>query len=220
MDKIMRHPLMQDLVLETIIDYSIDFMRIVGVPTIFENKVEQIEINNYRAKLPCDFYEVTQARLIDKACKVLGVFRHTSDSFHLSEIQSEQSNYTYKIQGDIIYTSVKNGIIEMSYQAIAQDDEGYPLIPDNSSFTRALEAYVKKQYFTILFDMGQISHQVLHNTQSEYAWAVGDAQTEFNRLTIDEAETFFNSWKTMLTRSSEHKQGFLHSGTQEKLKVK
>lgn len=219
-DKIMRHPLLQDLTLETIVDYSIDFMRIVGVPSMFEEKVAQAEVINYRAELPCDYYQMTQIRALDPNHNVLGTFRYSSDSFHMSEIKADYSDYTYKVQGNVIYMSVPNGLIEIAYQAIAIDSDGYPLIPDNSSFTRALEAYIKKQHFTILFDLGKITGPVLSQTQQDYAWAVGDCQSEFNRMTIDKAESFYNSWRTLIIRSSEHRTGFLHNGTQEKLKMK
>ena len=219
-DKIMRHPLLQDLSIETIVDYSIDFMRIVGVPSMFEEKIEKAEVINYRASLPCDYYQIIQIRALDPNHNVLGTFRYSSDSFHMSEIKPEYSDYTYKVQGNVIYMSVPNGLIEIAYQAIAIDDEGYPLIPDNSSFTRALEAYIKKQHFTILFDLGKIGNGPLAQVQQDYAWAVGDCQSEFNRLTIDKAESFYNSWRTLIIRSSEHRTGFLHNGTQEKLKMK
>ena len=43
LDSCLRHPLMQDLSLETAVDYTIDFMRIVGTPRMFTEKViEQI----------------------------------------------------------------------------------------------------------------------------------------------------------------------------------
>ena len=107
----------------------------------------------------------------------------------------------------------------MAYLAIATDSEGYPLLPDNSSYTRALELYIKKQWFTILFDLGKIGPAVLQNTQQEYAWAVGDCQSEFNRLSIDKAESFFNSWRTLILRDSEHRTGFRNNGTKEVLKL-
>lgn len=53
------------------------------------------------------------------------------------------------------------------------DKDGYPMIPENSAFIKALELYIKKAWFTILFDMGKISQGVLFNTQQEYAWAAG-----------------------------------------------
>ena len=219
-DKIMRHPLLQDLSIETIVDYSIDFMRIVGVPSMFEEKVEKAEVINYRASLPCDYYQMIQIRALDPNHNILGAFRYSSDSFHMSDTKPEYADYSYKVQGNIIYLSVPNGLIEMAYQAIPIDSDGYPLIPDNSSFTRALEAYIKKQHFTILFDLGKIGNGPLAQVQQDYAWAVGDCQSEFNRLTIDKAESFYNSWRTLIIRSSEHRTGFLHNGTQEKLKMK
>lgn len=219
-DKIMRHPLLQDLSIETIVDYSIDFMRIVGVPSMFEEKVEKAEVINYRASLPCDYYQMIQIRALDPNYNILGAFRYSSDSFHMSNTKPEYADYSYKVQGNIIYLSVPNGLIEIAYQAIPIDSDGYPLIPDNSSFTRALEAYIKKQHFTILFDLGKIGNGPLAQVQQDYAWAVGDCQSEFNRLTIDKAESFYNSWRTLIIRSSEHRTGFLHNGTQEKLKMK
>lgn len=220
LDKIMRHPLMQDVSIETVVDYSIDFMRIVGVPAMFENKVEKVEVVNYRAPLPCDYYQVNQIRILDSNLNYLGTFRYTTDSFHMSNIKPDFSDYTYKIQGNIIHTSIPNGMIEISYQAISTDGDSYPLIPDNSSFTRALEAYIKKQHFTILFDLGKINIQVLNQALQDYSWAVGDAQSEFNRMSLDKAESFYNSWRTLIIRPSEHRSGFLHDGTQEKLKLK
>ena len=218
LDKILKHPLMQDLSFETVVDYTVDFMRIVGVPNMFLEKTVVIEVNNYRAMLPCDYYKVIQIR------KPGGpTFRHSSDSFHMSEYKDFNnrpiSDLTYKIQGNIIYTSIEKGEIEMSYKAIAVDDEGYPLLPDNSSFTRALGLYIKKEHFTILFDTGKIDFRVLQNVQKEYSWAVGDCQTEFNRLSLDEAESFYNSWRTLLLRDTEHRTGFINNGTKERIKL-
>ena len=178
LDRIMRHPLMQDISLETAVDYTIDFMRIVGVPSMFMEKTEVMQIEKYRAMLPCDYYQMIQVRSTKGG---QFAFRYSSDSFHMSECKGncgrELADLTYKIQGNMIYTSIEKGEIELSYEAIATDSEGYPLLPDNSSFTRALELYIKKQWFTILFDLGKISPAVLQNVQQEYAWAVGDCQT-------------------------------------------
>ena len=50
-----------------------------------------------------------------------GYFRYSNDTFHLSENQDNDNNtnnydnLTYKIQGDIIITSIEKGNIEISY---------------------------------------------------------------------------------------------------------
>lgn len=199
---------MQDLSLETAVDYAVDFMRIVGMPGIFEDKEATIEINNYRAKLPNDFYQINS---------VLYNGTRLRSSSDISFVSSKAGD-TYKIQGGLIFSSVENGELTINYQAISTDEEGYPTIPDNSSFMRGLEMYIKKQWFTVLFESGKIQYAVLENIQREYAWAVGDCQSEFNRLSLDEAESFYNSWRTLILRDHQYTSGFKESGNKQILK--
>lgn len=257
-DKILRHPMMAGISFEAIIDYTVDFLRIVQCGGFFEEKCVKIPIEKYKGLLPDDFFEVNQIRLVSQKQKhpvyvesvrededgnpitIDGMviptmtyahigyvstedpsnrtFIHSTDTFHMSE-NKLIGGLTYKIQGGYIFTSIEEGEIELSYQAIIVDDEGYPVIPDNSKFTRALEAYIKKQWFTILFDMGKLQGPILQNTQQEYAWAVGACESEFQKLTLDKAESFYNSWRTLIPRTKEHSIGFSTNNRKESLKM-
>lgn len=232
MDRIKRHPLLQDIPFETCVDCLVDFIRIVGCPQMFIDKTAVLKVENYRAALPCDYVTMTQVRTADnndntKISTVYpGMRRHTayryaSDSFFMSpdkpDVGRGGTDYTYRIQGNVIYTSTKDKDIEIAYKAIAVDDDGYPLLPDNPSFLRAFDAYIKKYWFTILFDLGKIQPAVLQQTLQDYAWAVGDCETEFHRLTLDKAETLFNTWNTLVVRANEHRQGFANAGVKEYL---
>ena len=218
LDKIMRHPLMSNLSFETAVDYTVDFMRIVGCPAFFEDKTSIVNVTGYKASLPDDFHELTQARSIDGSSMIM--YRATTDTFHTSELGKNPSGaaeLTYKIQGHTFMSSVKEDVVELSYKAFATDDLGYILIPDNSEFTRALELHIKKEWFTILFETGVISNQsgILQNIKQDYAWAVGACASEFNRLSIDEMEALANSFNTMIPRNHEHSNGFINNGSKE-----
>lgn len=211
MDRLTRHPLLQDIPFETVVDYTVDFIRIVGTPPSFLDKTAIIDIVDYRGILPCDYYEMTQVRLNDGSKRT---FRYTTDSFHMSDNKPELSDLTYKIQGNCIFTApLEQGQIEIAYQAMPMDEEGYPLIPNNSSYSRALEAYIKREWFTILFDQGKLNGQVLARADQEYSFYVGQAQSEIIMPTIDQMEAISNMWNTLLSRD-EHRHGFLDSGTQ------
>ena len=80
--------------------------------------------------------------------------------------------------------------------------KGFPLIPDNSKFTRALQAYIKKEWFTILFDLLKLQAAIYQNVQQEYAWAVGACESEFQKMSLDKAESFYNSWRTYTKKKS------------------
>ena len=191
------------------------------MPTIFQEKTQEVEIENHRGSLPCDFHEMIQVRTNFEKCDhyVGGVFRYSTDNFHMSDKIHESSDLTYKIQGRVIYTSIKEGTIEIAYRAIAVDDEGYPLIPDKSSFLRALELYIKKQCFTILFDLGKINQAVLANVQQEYAFAVAQAQSDLIRPTVDEMESITNMLNTLIPRVCDHSKGFQTLGSREYFKL-
>lgn len=223
LDRAMRHPMMRDIPLETAIEYAVDFISLMGTPALYEEKTALVRIKDWRGALPCDFVRMLQVR--NAPCRrgpedrVLpgAVYRYATGSFHMSPNKIPFNDHTYKIQGMCIYPTLKNGMLEISYYAFAVDEEGYPLLPDNTSFLRGLENYIKLQWFTILFDMGKIQANVLQNAQQAYAWAAGDAQSEFSRLTLDEAESLFNSFKMLLPRKHEHWRGFLTNGVKEEL---
>lgn len=214
MDRLTRHPLLEDIPFEVVVDYTVEFIRIAGVPKVFVEKTEKVEIKDYRGVLPCDYYQIIQVRLLGKEKRVRA-FRYSTDSFHMSNIKPSDSDLTYKIQGSCIFTSIRNGVVEIAYQAMPLDEEGYPLIPEGT-YSRALELYIKKQWFNIQFDLGKISDKVMHNTQQEYAWAVGQAQNDLQMPSIDEMEALSNMWNKFLPDTTrDHESGFVHEGTKE-----
>lgn len=79
--------------------------------------------------------------------------------------------------------------------------------------------YIKKQCFTILFDLGKINQAVYSNVQQDYAWAVGQAQSDLIRPTIDEMESITNAFNTLLPRANEHNKGFITDGSKEHIRI-
>lgn len=209
LSRLLRHPLLQELNLETAIQYVVDFFGIMGLPTTYIDKVETVEIENFRALLPCDLISINQVKYKGRC------IRYMTDSFN----DCPHDTCTFKTQGRVIYTSFKEGKIEISYKAMPLDDEGYPLLPDEPTFLRALELYIKKQWFTILFDMGKISPAVLQNTQQEYSFAAGACNNTFIIPSVSEMESIRNMWNQLIPRFNEFKTGFKFQGSQEHLKI-
>lgn len=215
LDKVMIHPLLVDLSFETAVLYTLEFLRIVGVPRIFEDRFKTLEVKDYRAVLPCDLLDIIQVK---EHCSAYAL-KATTDTFYQDDRGPAPYEYTFKVQGDILYTNMKEGALDIAYKAIVTDEEGYPMIPDDSTFIRALEQYIKKQWFTILFDMGRIQPAVLQNAQQEYAFYVAQAQNKLVMPTLSEMESLSNMWTSLLHKTNEFKTGFKTTGAKELLKV-
>lgn len=208
LDNIMDHPLLKDVTLERAVNYAVQFSRLMGMPKIFIDKTQHLNIENYRAPLPCDFISMTQVKY-NGHC-----MRYTTDSFHLGD-KEDSYDVTYKLQNSFIYTSIKEGDIEISYKALLLDEDGFPMIPDNGSYAKALEMYIKKSWFNVLFDLGKITSQVLTVTLQEYAFAAAQAKEDMLTPSVDEMESFTNMWNTLIPRMREHNNGFKNLGTKE-----
>ena len=58
----------------------------------------------------------------------------------------------------------------------------------------------------------------LSKAQQEYAFAAGAAETDALRLNLSKAESFFNSYRTLIIRDNEFKRGWINDGHKEILK--
>ena len=221
LSRILRHPLLQDMTLEQAVQYTIDFIGIFGLPKLYQDKEEVLHIEDFRAKLPCDLISINQI----KECKTGVCLRSMTDNFMPREHYDRSAGYripqelSFKTQGQVLYVSFKTGDVSVSYKAIPVDKEGFPLLINNPVFLKALEAYIKKEAFNILFDMGKIAPVVLQNTQQQYAWLAGQLQSEFTIPSISEMESIRRSWCTLLQRTSEFNNGFKNNGDQEYIRL-
>lgn len=197
LDDLLDDEMMEGLSLERAVNYTVEFIKVVGMPRAFEEKVEEVEIHNYRGELPCDFYEEVQVK-DPKGVEYLSA--ETPFDSHVL--------LTYRITGNVITTSLKEGKVCVAYRAFKTDNDGFPMILDNGSFARALELYIQKRYFTKLFNKGKISKDVLSNTQQEYAFYVGQASNDLVKLSIDQMQSFTNMWTSLLQRHHKHTDGF------------
>lgn len=214
LSRLLRHPLLQDLSIETAIQYTLDFFAAMGLPNIYADKVTTICIDNFRGILPCDLIAINQVRLARNGV----CLRAMTDSFNGAHPE-DNGELSFKTQGSVIFTSFKTGDIELSYKAIPTDDDGLPLLPDNPIFLKTLELYIKKEWFTILFDMGKISPAVLQNTQQSYAFAAGQCNNEFMMPSVSEMEAFTRMYNTLIPRVNEFSKSFRHMGDREYIKM-
>jgi len=263
-DRLKRHPILKSLNEETIIDYTIDFFRIVGLPNTYEEKTCLIKIHNNKGKLPEDYIEPIQLRYVDynpvefneekqytkgtilfydnKLWKLLQnkdigewdntiveeaeidnkdvvYYRYSTDTFHMSTNKVNSVPFTYKIQGECLITTEQDCMVELSYYAIEVDKCGLPVIPDNSKFIRALENYIKVQYFTIQFELGNLPPAVLQHAEQEYCWAVGACESDLHSISLDKLESIANMAKSLIPRDFEHHSGYANAGNKELLKI-
>lgn len=228
LDNLLDHPLLSDVTLEQAIRHTIRFIALHGYNRLYLDKNETIPIHEFRGVLPCDLIRIIQVRKADsKIC-----LRSMTDSFTpgMNPVPPHPNGYpipphleaigeaSFKTQGRIIFTSFPEGEVEIDYKAIPVDEDGFPLLIDNETYLAALEAYIKKQVFTVKFDTGKISQNILQNAQQEYAYLAGQLQSEMTLPSHSEMQSISAMLNTMIPRMSEFYRGFHSLGNREYLR--
>lgn len=213
LSRVLRHPLLQDFTLEQAVQYTIDFIGIFGFPDLYEDKETDIDICDYRGQLPCDLVSINMV----KDSNSNRPLRSMTSAFnpggkYYDHLKQEPQ---FKVQNRVIITSFPTGKVTVSYKSIPVDDEGYPLLIDNSKYLKTLELYVKCQLFTVLFELGKITQQVLQHTEQEYCWAAGQLAEEFKTPSVSEMESITNMLNQIITRRSEFTNQFERLGNKE-----
>ena len=323
--RIKDHPILERVPVDTLVDYSVDFLRLMGIPDTFDEKTAILSIDKFKAKLPDDFLKMIAVRtsnfrsdlnvyvyqdqgdllcpdtifleaelnsnttfdldaksdwtveISDTAVNIHSAstqklvkaeeiyldfdyindcmllvdsnigwtskivdelvydekdtnrprgyhgptiyYRYTTDSFHMSPKKTYRDMLTYKLQGDYLISSQMYGKIEISYKSMALDECGFPLLPDDAKFIRALEAYIKYKRFLIEFEVGRLPLQVLEKAEQDYYYAKGACIAGFHLTSMDKFEAAINTWKNFLIRDNEHQRGYATLGDKEYLRV-
>lgn len=216
--------------------YTLRFISLNGFPSLYTDKVEELEIHDFRAVLPCDLVSIVQVR-----DSINGyALRAMTDTFYPKSGMEQKKCCTdlvnnvapcdnrpptplwemsFKTQGQLIYTSFPEGKIEICYKAIPVDDEGYPLLLDNETYLAALESYIKKTVFTFKFDQGKISQQVYQQSLQDYAWNAGMLDAEMKIPSISEMESITRMWNTLLFQPNHFNDTFRRLGDKEHLRI-
>ena len=225
-DKIKRGKLYKDIPFESIVDYTVEAMRLIMAEKYFVTKPAKIKVENHKAPLPCGFELMIQTVKYDCDTNSLIPMRYGTDNFHSiyhidgSPDCSTSSEHTYTINNSLITTSFKEGEMIMAYKAINVDKEGYPLVPDNVNVQLTVEYYIKYRY---LDDMASDEPAIERRKGSDeqlYCWYVGKAQSAATNMTMDEMESFANSMSQMFTNYNQFKHRLKDLGMQEYLKLK
>lgn len=213
LSRVLRHPLLQDFTLEQAIQYTIDFIGLFGFPQLYEDKEIDVDICDYRGNLPCDLISIIMVR----ECRTNAPLRSMTSSFnpgdkYYNHLKQEPQ---FKTQNRVIITSFPKGTVHIAYKAIPVDDEGLPLLIDNPKYLKALELYVKCQMFTLLFELGKITSQVLQHTEQEYGWAAGQLSEEFKIPSEAEMQSITNMMNQIIVRKDEFYNRFDRLGNKE-----
>jgi hypothetical protein len=248
-DRLMRNPINKDLQWEFIVDNAIEILRILDSPNIYVKRIEGLQVDNYRALKPIDIMKIRGVFYMNDGCKVNtdnnnalaaigsgnyssnGLVRMTQgqDTLHdsypsfngLSGSNSGEASamLTYSVNSKYVITNFEKGKILISYDAIATDEECYPLVYNDATLLRCVESYIKWKWYDILNDIEVISDRKLNKVERDYMFNVAQAANRLILPNEDEMESITSQITTLIPNNTQWQERFQFLGQQERLKI-
>jgi len=128
-----------------------------------------------------------------------------------------ESTLTYTLSDCYIFTNFEEGLVELAYKSFPVDSNGYPMIPDNIKYIKAIKAYIAERIAMKLYINDKMTKDKFMFISSEKDWYIGAATIAGLMPSIDEME----SWKAQMVRLipsiNQHATEFRFAGNGEKM---
>lgn len=247
LDNLTEHPLLRDVSLEQVVRHTLRFIALHGYTKFYQDKIEDIDIHEFRGTLPCDLISIDQVMDLEtgiclrsmtdnftpglrpKPKEPKGPHHPPFEPFNPRDVMKGPGPYippmqryleepAFKTQGRIIFTSFPEGRVQIAYKAIKVDENGYPMLIDDENYLAALEAYIKMKVFIIKFDEGKINANVLQQAKQDYGWLAGQLRSTFTTPSQSEMESITRYINTMILNVRHFDNGFKDLGDREYLR--
>jgi len=226
--KVLRFPLAAELTYEEAAEHAVEALRLLGAPLSLVDEVTNppLQIVNHKAALPSNLLQIRGIRLINNTENYDNggiALRYATDIYHQNgscDIDGNESpyEYTYTVQKGIIFTSVPDGYVQVSYKALPVDEEGYPLIPDDAKTIMAMEYYILHRYLEPLWIMGKITDKAFNYVDQKRSFYMGGAGTSLQLRGTDHFESIMNTINRLIINDGAFKAFYKGTGEQERIK--
>lgn len=203
-----------------IVEWIAEALNIIGAYGQYKEVSECLPLVNGKAKLPCEFY-----KLVNINYKGHPVYWATNTN--ANNYQCENCNipvcvnnckYTFYMNDSYLISNINTeneDNICIVYLAMPKDEDGYPLIPDDVYYNKALVAYVTHMLDYQDWRKGKTTDKVFNKSEQDWLFYVNSARGAANMPNIAQLERLKNVWRRMLPLTNEYDRSFINLGNKE-----
>jgi len=151
------------------VEWAFEAERKIGSYVTFDKKIAKLAFKDKRALLPDDFINMIQVKGLD------GVNTYSSGGYINADISDKE--------------------LDLEYEAISVDDEGYPTIA--SSHEDAVSHYLMYKYKAKDYYNGKIPRYIYKDMKNEWGRLCGQARGNDNMPTKQQWNSISKYWNTL-----------------------
>lgn len=184
------------------------------------DKSTELTIANHKVLLPCDFLHpidlAHNSMPMAWSSKTMRTNYGCDDCNQIPVCIDSSSQDTFYIQDGWLNTSFETGTVCMVYQAVATDDDGFPMVPDNVYFDEALASYCTFKLDRIDWRQGKIPKDAYMESQRDWLFYVNSARGSANMPNEAKLAQLRNVWVRLMPLNNDRNSFFSNNGNPER----
>lgn len=193
----------------SIIEWIGEALSMIGSYAQMKEVSTILTVANHTVSLPCDFVypkDVTfQGKPLSWSTKSAANNYQCEDC---NTIPTCCTDYNFYIADGCLNTSLESGDLCIVYQAVPVDEEGFPLVPDNVYFDKALKAYVTYMLDKIQFRRGLIPEVVYRESSRDWLFYVNSARGSAYMPDASQMDRLQKVWVRLIPKPHEFSNNF------------
>jgi hypothetical protein len=168
-----------------------------------------LTVANHTVVLPCDFIYPKDITHNGKALS--WSTKSAANNYKCDTCNSIPTcctDYNFYISDGCLNTSLESGDLCIVYQAIPVDEDGFPLVPDNVYFDKALKAYVTYMLDKIQFRRGLIPEVVFRMSEKDWYFYVNSARGSAYMPDAAQMDRLQKVWVRLIPKPHEFSNNF------------
>lgn len=192
----------------SIIEWIAEALSLIGSYAQNKEVSTILTVVNHTVALPCDF--IYPKDITYNGVPLSWSTKSAANNYNCEDcnIPTCCSEYNFYISDGCLNTSLESGDLCIVYQAIPVDDEGFPLVPDNVYFDKALKAYVTYMLDKIQFRRGLIPEVVFRMSEKDWYFYVNSARGSAYMPDSSQMERLKNTWVRLIPKQNEYQNNF------------
>lgn len=211
----------------SIYEWMAEALNLIGAYSQYNEVSDCLELNSGKAKLPCGFYKLVSINF-------KGYPVHWATNTNASNYQCDNCQVPVCVTGVCDYTFYLNDNYLISnigledsteqhicivYLSMPVDEEGFPMVPDDVYYMKALVAFVTYMLDFQEWRKGKTTDKVFQYSKSEWEWYVNSARASALMPNSAQLERLKNVWRRLMPLTNEYDRSFINLGKKERRNV-
>jgi hypothetical protein len=211
------------------LSWCAEALNLIGVYSQYEEISECLHLTDGKAKLPCGFY-----KLVDITYKGHPMYWGTNSNYHKYKSENcktgtcnnnSSEKFTFYINDSYLISSINNDIdsdtnISIVYLGIRTDEDGYPLVPSDIYYQKALAAYIIHMVDYQEWRKAKITDKVKEDSEKNWLFYVSAATGAGNMPNTAMLENLKNVMRRLMPITNDYGRNFNNFNKKERLNLK